>query len=191
MQTIFSSSDIKLSLKNRCFLSRDEIGIIRKKSAVLSGVAGLEYSAGSMATLVSVVTLVLTGQPLTLVSVFMLLSFINLARLCTCLHLGYALLIMYEAYASLGRIEHFLLLENLHEQSKEDTSSMESSSVKFKSSSVSDDLEKKVVVSIVDQTVNDLDKSTTLCVSGLTHKQVKREDKHILQDIEFTTPSGT
>ena len=191
MQSIASFPGIKLSLKNLCFLSRDEIGIIRKKSAVLSGVAGLEYSAGSMATLVSVVTLVLTGHTLTPVSVFMLLSFINLARLCTCLHLGYGLLIMYEAYASLGRIENFLLLENLHEQSKEDTRKTENSSAKFKSSSVSDHLEIKEEVSIADQTVNGVDKSTTLCVSALTHKQFKREDEHVLQDIEFTTSSGT
>ena len=39
--------------------------VIRKKSAVLSGVAALEYTAPTMATLVSVITLMLTGQPLT------------------------------------------------------------------------------------------------------------------------------
>ena len=46
-----------------CF--RDEINIIRKKSAILSAVAALEYTAAPMATLVSVITLVFTGQPLT------------------------------------------------------------------------------------------------------------------------------
>ena len=43
--------------------------IIRKKGAVLSGVATLEYTSAPIATLVSVFTLVLTGQPLTPVNV--------------------------------------------------------------------------------------------------------------------------
>ncbi|XP_078361824.1 ATP-binding cassette sub-family C member 4-like [Oculina patagonica] len=166
-----------------------EIGIIRKKSAVLSGVAGLDYTAGSMATLVSVIFLVLTGQSLTPVNVFMLLSFINLARFSTCHHLGQGLLQTYEAYASLGRIENFLLLENLHNQSTEDTSKMESSLAKLKSSPT--ERRKKNEVSHADEPVKDLDKPTALCVSGLTHQQINREDDFILQDIEFTTPSGT
>ena len=89
------------------------MNLIRKKSTVLSGVAGLEYTTAPMATLVSVVTLVLTGHPLTPVNVFMLISFINLLRLSTSIFLAYGLLERYDAYVSLGRIEDFLLLENL------------------------------------------------------------------------------
>ena len=57
------------------------MNIIRKKSAVLSGVAGLEYTSAPMATLVSVITLLLTGRALTPVNVFMLISYIKVLRL--------------------------------------------------------------------------------------------------------------
>ncbi|KAL9966836.1 hypothetical protein ACROYT_G024964 [Oculina patagonica] len=140
-------------------MRRNEINIIRKKSAVLSGVAGLEYTSAPMATLVSVVTLVLTGQPLTPVNVFMFLSFINRLRHLTCLFLAYGFLETYEAYASLGRIEEFLLLENLRgissDQPKEDD--------------------------IKDQA------KSTLSVSNLTYRKLDRLDEFVLENIEFTT----
>ena len=44
--------------------------IIRTKSSVLSALAALEYTSVPFAMLVSVMTLVLTGQPLTPVNVF-------------------------------------------------------------------------------------------------------------------------
>jgi len=95
------------------FLCRREISIIGKKSAVLSGVAALEYTSAPMATLVSVITLVQTGQRLTPVNVFMLICFISLLRLTVCFYLAWGLLETFEAYASLGRIEEFLFLEHL------------------------------------------------------------------------------
>ncbi|XP_078361825.1 ATP-binding cassette sub-family C member 4-like [Oculina patagonica] len=168
---------------------RDEINIIRKKSAVLSGVAGLEYASTPIAALVSVITLVLTGQPLTPVNVFMLLSFITIAREFTFLNLANGLLTTYEAYASLGRIETFLFLENLSDQSTEDKRNMKSNSEKLKSSLT--DHHEKEEVAVADKPVNNLDTPATLCVSGMTYKQIKREDEFILQDIEFTTPPGT
>ena len=146
-----------------------------------------------MATLVSVVTLVLTGQPLTPVNVFMLYSFTNLAQNCICINLAYGFLTTYEAFVSLGRIENFLLLENLPaiscDQPTQYTSNMESNSAKL-NSILTDRHEKMEENSIADQ-VKDLDKPTTLCVSSLTHKQDKRDDEYILQDIEFTTAPGT
>ncbi|XP_078361814.1 ATP-binding cassette subfamily C member 4-like [Oculina patagonica] len=169
---------------------RDEISIIRKKSALLSGVAGLEYVSAPIAALVSIITLVLTGQHLTPVNVFMLLSFLNMASQFACFNLAYAFLLIFEAYASLRRIENFLFLESLPNQTIGDPSNMESSSVKFKGS-LNDHHEKKDKFSTADEQVKDLDKSMTLCVSGMTHQQIKREDEFILQDIEFTTPSGT
>ena len=51
---------------------RREISIIRKKSAILSGLAALEYT--SIPILLSVITLLLTGQPLTPVNVFYALN---------------------------------------------------------------------------------------------------------------------
>ena len=175
------------------FILRDEIGIIRKKSAVLSNVAALEYASTPMATLVSVITLVLTGRPLTPVNVFMLLCFTNIARLSTCFYLAYGLLEAYEAHASLGRIEDFLLLENLPVTSlgpsPEDASNTECSSAELKSS-FTEHQKKRGEVSIP-KWVKDPDKPKTLCVSGLTHKQIKREDEFILQNVELTTVSGT
>ena len=94
------------------FLYRQEINIIRQKSAVLSGVAALEYTASPMATLLSVITLVLTGQPLTPVNVFMFVAFINVLSAVLCMYLAYGFLGTYDAYASLGRLEEFFLLEH-------------------------------------------------------------------------------
>ena len=171
------------------FVFRDEINIIRKKSAILSGVAALEYTAVPMATLVSVITLVFTGQPLTPFNVFMLLCFINVLRLSTCVYFAYAFLEAYEAYVSLGRIEDFLILKNLpaisRDQGEDDTSNTESSSTE---SSLSNYQEKMDEASIADEG-KDLDKSTTLRVSSLTLKQIMREDEFILQDIEFVSVS--
>ncbi|XP_078370332.1 ATP-binding cassette sub-family C member 4-like [Oculina patagonica] len=169
---------------------RDEIDIIREKSAILSCVAGLEYASAPIAALVSVITLVLTGQTLTPVNVFMLLSFINLARYYSFENLANALLTTYEAFASLGRIEVFLFLENLHDKSTEGISNMGNSSAKPKSN-LNGHRVKKKKVSVDDDSLKDLDKPPTLCVSGLTHQQIKREDEFILQDIEFAAPSGT
>ena len=61
----------------------------------------------------SVITLVLTGQPLTPVNVFMLVAFINVLSAVLCLDLAYGFLGTYDAYASLGRLEEFFLLEHL------------------------------------------------------------------------------
>ena len=66
-----------------------------------------------MATLLSVIALMLTGQSLTPVNVFMLISFINVLRVSCSVLLAYGFLDTYDAYASLGRIEKFLLLENV------------------------------------------------------------------------------
>ena len=172
------------------FVCRDEIDIIRKKSAILSGVAGLEYASAPIATLVSVIALVLTGQRLAPVNVFMLVSFINLARLNTFFGLANGLLTTYEAYASLGRIEKFLFLESLHHQATEDTSNTESGSAKLKSS-LTNYYKKKEEAYTADERVKYLDEPTTLCVLGLSHKQTKQEDEFILQDIAFKTQPGT
>ena len=120
----------------------------------------------------------------------MLLSFVNLARLITSDVLANALLTTYEAYASLGRIEKFLFLENVNDQSPKITSNTENSSTKLKISQA-DNCKKKGEVATADEQAKDLDKPVTLCVSGLTHKHIKREDEFILEDITFSTPFGT
>ena len=81
---------------------RREISIIRAKSAILSGLAALEYT--SIPILLSVITLLLTGQPLTPVSVFMLLMHINLLKVGICFTIAYGVVDTRELFASLGRI---------------------------------------------------------------------------------------
>ena len=67
----------------------------------------------------------------------MLLGFIDIARVATCFFISNALLQTYDAYASLRRIEDFLLLENLpatsRGQSKEDISNTGSKTTKVTS----------------------------------------------------------
>jgi len=145
-------------------------------------------SSVSVATLLSVVTLVLTGQPITPVNVFMLLGFMAIARSITCLYISNALLQTYEAYASLRRIEDFLLLENLpailRGQSKEDISNPESKATKV-TNSLLDQQAKMQIAFNPDLEKNPQDKPNTLYVSNLTYRQIERQDEFILQDIEF------
>ena len=84
-----------------------------KKSAFMSSIAALEYISTPMATLVTVITLILTGQPVTPVNVFTFLSFINVLSGGFCASLSYASTQAYDAYVSLSRIQDFLLLNNL------------------------------------------------------------------------------
>ena len=97
----------------------------------------------------------------------------------------------YEAYVSLSRIEDYLLLENLPL----------TSSNRF--SKKKGNVEKSPVImgnpqnSLVDFTEamydkksdsqNDRETQENLRVSSLTHKQTKRKDTFILQDVEFDT----
>ncbi|PFX21044.1 Multidrug resistance-associated protein 4 [Stylophora pistillata] len=163
---------------------RKEISIIRKMCAVRAGVLALRFSSISIATLLSVITLLLTEETLTPVNVFMLISFNNMLVICICSYLGFALLEGYEAYASLGRIEEFLLLKNLRVNSsdcssrKETESEAENPSEKKRNS----DCHKKLRdVS----TTNELQDQTILRVRSLAYKQTERQDSYILQGIEF------
>ena len=169
------------------------MNIIRKKSAVLSGVAGLEYTSAPMATLVSVITLLLTGRPLTPVNVFMLISYINVLRLSTCIFLAYGMLGTYDAYVSLGRIEDFLLLENVAAGISFDEATGHKSSTGSTLTN-SNGCEREVTIeengnvlsTDHDEVKKDPDKPFALCVSNLTYKQTNRDDEFILNDIQFT-----
>ena len=144
----------------------------------------LLWSCVPIATLVSVISLVLTGQHITPVNVFMLLAFINVLRSATCIDFAQSFLGIFDGYASLGRIEHFLLLENLSAVSQD---RLRESTIKAKSYSI------RLKRSLTDhhETIKtefrDQDKPLTLCVSSLTYKENKGENEFILQDIEFTT----
>ena len=144
----------------------------------------MEYSSVPMATLVAVITLVLTGHTLTPMNVFMLLSFINRLRQCTCYYLAYGFLETYEAYASLRRIEEFLLFENLRRISNdlsEDVDIAERNSMKL----WSDLTEHPKKPKEADEARN-REKPTALAISDLTRRKLKREDEFILENIELT-----
>ena len=148
-------------------------------------------SSVSAATLLSVITLVLTGQPITPVNVFMLIGLMDIAKVAACQYISTALLQTYDAYASLGRIENFLVLENIpaisRGRSRDDTSNTENNLTK--ASNGLPDPEKKMEALFNSHQVKVQDKHSALCVSRLTHKQIEREDEFILQDIEFSTAS--
>ena len=164
--------------------------------AIQSSIDALMYSAAPLATLVSVITMVLTGQTLTPVNVFVLLSYMNILNLSCCNELAFSFLATYDAYVSLGRIEDFLLLKNLSgtsaqgDECEEDTSRAESSFTKqssgFTERQADADEMNKVSVAYEEKAL----RPTTLCVSNLTYKQIRRQkNEFILQDIEFVAPS--
>ena len=175
-----------------CFVFRNEVNIIRKKSAILSGFLALRDSSVTVATLLSVVTLVLTGQPITPVNVFMLIGFMNIARKATCRHLSSALLQTYDAYASLARIEDFLLLENIPaispDRRRKDTSNTQSSSSKA-TNSQSDPEKQKEEVFNFHHSVQNQENHSALTVSNLSYRHIERDEEFILQDIQFSTAS--
>ena len=144
-----------------------------------------------MATLVSVISLALSGQPITPVNAFMLLAFINILRLGVSHRLAQGLLATYEAYVSLNRIADFLLLDNLQSPScnwySEDTSGSLGSSEKIGSGQMFDQEETPKALRNLDE----LKGKPAVCVSNLTYKPFERETKAILQDVEFSTTAGS
>ena len=149
-------------------------------------------SSVPIATLLSVVTLVLTGQSITPVNVFMLLGFMDIAKIATCFHISQALLQTHDAYASLGRIEDFLLLKNILAispgQSREDTSNTESSSTKAANGQSYSAKRMEEVFCFHDLKQNQ-EKHSALSVSNLSYRQIERDDEFILQDIQFSIAS--
>ena len=136
-----------------------------------------------MATLVAVITLVLTDHTLTPVRVFMLLCFIKRLRQCVCFYLAYGFLETYEAYASLTRIQEFLLSENLRGMSsdlREAADYVERNSTKLRSG-----LTKHAKKTDEADETRAQEKPKALAVSGLTFRKFKREGEFILENIEL------
>ena len=173
---------------------RREISIIRAKSAILSGLAALEYT--SIPILLSVITLLLTGQPLTPVNVFMLLMFINLLKLTICLDIAYGVVETRESFASLGRIEDFLISEDLFSISEDHCLHDRGTVAERKSGKLQNDFTSMSQSHVsdedplTDQWINP-SKPGNVCVSHLTYKEVARKDEFILQDVDFVAASGS
>ena len=173
---------------------RREISIIRKKSAILSGLAALEYT--SVPILLSVITLLLTGQPLTPVNTFMLLMFTNLLRSNICLDIAYGVVETRESFASLGRIEDFLISEDLFPISEDQCLHDRGTVAERKSGKLQNDFTfmSQLHVSdedpLTDQWINP-SKPGNVCVSHLTYREVARIDEFILQDVDFVAALGS
>ena len=136
--------------------------------------------------------MVLTGQTLTPANVFMPLSFMGVIKLSGMLNMTYGLMVTCDAYVSLGRIEEFLLLENLLKASESDESNEPQQKTKITLTNQSPSYLKKEEentekVSLSRQATKI--GPTILCVSNLSYAKTHREDEFILEDINFVAPS--
>ncbi|CAH3108598.1 unnamed protein product [Pocillopora meandrina] len=170
---------------------RNEISVISKRAAIQSSIDALSYGATLMATLVSVTTMVLTAQTLTPANAFMLLSFMGVLRSSGMVNMTSGLMVTYDAFVSLGRIEELLLSENLLEASESGESSEPPKKAKSTSSNQSrsylekEEEKEKVFLSCEATVFN----PTILCVSNLSCAKTHCKDEFILQDINFFAPS--
>ena len=136
--------------------------------------------------------MVLTGQTLTPANVFMLLSFMGVIKLSGMLNMTYGLMVTYDAYVSLGRIEEFLLLENLLEASESDESNKPQQETKSTATYQSRSYLKKEAGNMENVSLSREAAElgpTNLSVTNLTYAKTHREDEFILQDIHFFAPS--
>ena len=136
--------------------------------------------------------MVFGGYILTPANVFMLLSFMGVIKLSGMLNMTYGLMATYDAYVSLGRIEEFLLLENLSKASENDESNEPQQKAKrtsgnesFSNMKKEEENTEKVSLS---REVTDKG-SIILYVSNLSYAKTHREDEFILEDINFFAPS--
>ena len=118
----------------------------------------------------------LTGQTLTPVNVFILIAFINVLSAVLCLDLAYDFLGTYDAYASLGRLEEFLVLENLslicHDHAADDRIDTDRNYSNSNQNSLVDRHGEMQGVFVPDyDKMNELHKPTILLVMNLTHKK--------------------
>ena len=151
----------------------------------------MSYSATPLATLVSVITMVLTGKTLTPANVFMLLSFLDVLKFIGMLNMTPGLMLTYDAYVSLERIEEFLLLENLSEASESDESNeppqKAKSTLRNQSRTNLGKEEENTEKASLSRESTVLGPS--ICVSNLSYAKTHHEDEFILEDINFFAPS--
>ncbi|CAH3108628.1 unnamed protein product, partial [Pocillopora meandrina] len=171
---------------------RNEISVISKRTAIQSSIDALLYSATPLATLVSVIIMVLTGQTLTPANVFMLLSFMGVIKFSGMVNMTSGLMVTYDAYVSLGRIEEFLLLENLLQASESDVSNEPQQKAKSTATYLSRSYLKKEEENTEKVSLSRESRElgpTILCVSNLSYAKTHHEDEFILEDINFFAPS--
>ena len=125
-------------------------------------------------------------------NVFMPLSFMGVLQLSGTIVMTSGLMVTYDAYVSLGRIEEFLLLENLLQASENDESNEPQQKTKSTSGNENYSYSKKKEENTDE--VSLFRKGTelgpaVLCVSNLSYAKTHHEDEFILQDINFFAPS--
>ena len=136
--------------------------------------------------------MVLTGYTLSPANVFMLLSFMGVLIMSGMWNVTSGLMVTYDAYVSLGRIEEFLLLENLLKASESDESNEPQQKTKMTLTNQSpsylkkeEENREKVSPSREATEIG----PTILRVSNLSYAKTHREDEFILEDINFFAPS--
>ena len=177
-----------------------------RKNTLLSIIESSIFTSRIVATFLSVLTLVLTGQVLSPAKAFIVLAFMNVLRITLCLRLGNALPLAFELFVSFSRIESFLLLDNMPLDSSEYEQTSYSQDDSLKNSSTRTQLlvrgpllkhEQAIqggVLNIcpesVDKEVKQLEKRPVksdkrVSVYGLTCKLNDNGGKPLLQDVSF------
>ncbi|XP_027046338.1 multidrug resistance-associated protein 4-like [Pocillopora damicornis] len=136
--------------------------------------------------------MVLTGQTLTPANVFMLLSFMGVIKFSGMLNMTSGLMVTYDAYVSLGRIEEFLLLENLLQASESDLSNEPQQKAKSTATYLSRSYLKKEEENTEKVSLSRESRElgpTILSVSNLSYAKTHHEEEFILEDINFFAPS--
>ena len=177
------------------FLStRNEIWIILKKSAFLSLIQGVNFTSITAATFLSIVSLILARQFVLSSTAFMLVAFLNVLNV-TIARLIAGTPMLLELVASLERIEHFLLLENIPLEplkSKQTSCSRANTYLQLsvRESSSKDYLSIKSAIS---GNLNVLPEKTNLhlSVSSITCKVNELSEKFLLQDVSFVASENS
>ena len=136
--------------------------------------------------------MVLTGCTLTPANVFMLLSFMGILKSSGMIDMTSGLMATYDAYVSLGRIEEFLLLEDMLEAIESDERNEPQQKARSTPSNQSRCYLKKEETNTENVSLSRQATElgpTKLCVSNLSFPKTHREDEFILQDINFFAPS--
>ena len=104
-----------------CFyIYRSEISILRKIYNILSTFASLQHTYDSVICLIAFITLIFTGIRLTPFNVFTMVGLLSENRRSLVYGLTDGMQLIADCFASLERIEGFLLIEELNENGKED-----------------------------------------------------------------------
>ncbi|XP_032234169.1 ATP-binding cassette sub-family C member 4 [Nematostella vectensis] len=96
-------------------IRRTEVLIMRKIYGILSSFASLQHTYDSVICLIAFITLVFTGTRLTPYNIFTMVGLLSENRRSLVYGLTDGMQLIADCFASLDRIEHFLLIEELSE----------------------------------------------------------------------------